>query len=60
MYLPFEYIATYGIGCVVNMIVSKWKGGAWAENWGVPFSAGLIVGESVLALLINIYLVAKG
>ena len=25
----------------------------WAEEWGVPFAAGLIVGESLLAMLIN-------
>ncbi len=58
MYLPFEFIATYGVGCVVQMIVSKWKGRDWAESWGVPLSAGLIVGESVLALLINIYILS--
>lgn len=54
MYLPFEYIATYGIGCVINMIVTRVKGTDWAESWGVPFSAGLIVGESILALIFAI------
>ena len=56
MYLPFHYIATYGIGCVVNILISRWKGSDWAESWGVPFSAGLIVGESLLALVINMYI----
>jgi uncharacterized oligopeptide transporter (OPT) family protein len=60
MYLPFVYIATYGIGCLIQMFVAKIKGQTWAEDWGVPFCAGLIVGESILALMINIYvLVAK-
>ena len=35
------------------MVVGKWKGRSWAEEWGVPFAAGLIVGESILQLVIN-------
>jgi uncharacterized oligopeptide transporter (OPT) family protein len=60
MYLPFEYIATYGIGCVVHMGLSKIKGSRWCEEWGVPFAAGLIVGESCLALIINLIVLARG
>jgi uncharacterized oligopeptide transporter (OPT) family protein len=60
MYLPFIYIATYGIGCLVNMAVSRLKGSEWAEAWGVPFAAGLIVGESLLALAINSYVLVAG
>lgn len=59
MYLPFAYIATYGIGCLINIAVTKMKGRAWAEDWGVPFAAGLVVGESVLALLINLIVLAN-
>lgn len=59
MYLPFAYIATYGIGCLINILVTKLKGRAWAEDWGVPFAAGLVVGESVLALLINLIVLAN-
>jgi uncharacterized oligopeptide transporter (OPT) family protein len=32
------------------MALSRWKGAAWTENWGVPFAAGLIVGEGVLGV----------
>ena len=53
MYLPIEYILTYGIGCLLNMGVTKVKGKVWAEEWGVPFCAGLIVGEAVLSLIVN-------
>ena len=61
MYLPFAYISTYGIGCVIQIIVSKLFGRSKAEGWGVPFCAGLIVGEALLALVINIYvLIPKG
>jgi uncharacterized oligopeptide transporter (OPT) family protein len=59
MYLPFMYIATYGLGCIANIIVARIKGRTWAEDWGVPFCAGLIVGESVLALLINMYVLMR-
>jgi len=60
MYLPFQYIATYGVGCVVQMIVARIKGRRWAEEWGVPFAAGLIVGESILALIINLIVLGTG
>jgi uncharacterized oligopeptide transporter (OPT) family protein len=60
MYLPFVYLATYGIGCLVNMAVNRMKGAEWAEAWGVPFAAGLIVGESMLALAINSYVLVSG
>jgi len=60
MYLPFHYIATYGIGCIIQMVLSKVKGRAWAEDWGVPAAAGLIVGESMFALLVNLIIVFKG
>jgi len=53
MYLPFFYIATYGIGCVLQIVLSRFKGARWCEHWGVPFAAGLIVGEAVLALIFN-------
>jgi uncharacterized oligopeptide transporter (OPT) family protein len=60
MYLPFIYIATYGVGCVANMIVTRTKGRRWCEDWGVPFAAGMIVGESILALVINLIVLTGG
>lgn len=60
VYLPFFYISTYGIGCVLNMIVTKIKGKRWSEDWGVPFAAGLLVGEAILALIINLTVLAIG
>lgn len=60
MYLPFYYIATYGVGCLINMGLARAKGRRWTEEWGVPFAAGLIVGESILALIINMYVLATG
>jgi uncharacterized oligopeptide transporter (OPT) family protein len=60
MYLPFAYIATYGVGCVINMLVSKVKGASWAEEWGVPMAAGFIVGDAVLALGVNAIVLLAG
>src|SRR5690606_7656739 len=60
MYLPFQFIATYGIGCIIQRVVSKWKGRQWSEDWGVPMAAGLVVGESILALIINLIVLSMG
>jgi hypothetical protein len=60
MYLPFAYIATYGVGCVINIIVAKIKGAGWAEEWGVPLAAGFIVGDAVLALGVNAIVLLAG
>ncbi len=60
MYLPVAYILTYGIGCIANMVVGRIKGRAWAEEWGVPLCAGLIVGEAVLSLCISAVVLMGG
>ena len=60
MYLPIEYILPYGLGCIANMIVQRLKGNDWAEEWGVPFCAGLIVGEALLQLCISGIKLAMG
>jgi putative OPT family oligopeptide transporter len=51
MYLPLMYLLPYGIGCLIQMWLSRKKGNAWTENMGVPFAAGLIVGEGLLGIL---------
>ncbi len=60
MYLPFYYILTYGVGCIINMVIGRIKGRRWAEEWGVPFCAGLIVGEAMLSLVINAIVMILG
>ncbi len=59
MYLPMFYIATYGVGCVINMLVAKTKGRTWAEEWGVPVAAGFIVGDAILALGVNLIVLVQ-
>jgi uncharacterized oligopeptide transporter (OPT) family protein len=48
-----QYLATYGIGCIINILVTKFKGPKWAEEWGVPLAAGFIVGDALLGLTVN-------
>jgi len=50
MYLPFSITLGYGVGCVANMMLVKKKGISWFESKGVPFAAGLIVGEALAEL----------
>ena len=51
MYLPLMYLLPYGLGCLIQMRLTKSKGAAWTESMGVPFAAGLIVGEGLLGIL---------
>lgn len=59
MFLPVHYVMVYGVGCVVQMVVARVKGKRWAEDWGVPFCAGLIVGEALLSLTISGLVLAR-
>lgn len=65
MYLPLMYLLPYGLGCLIQMFVTKVKGASWTENWGLPLAAGLIVGEGILGIgfaafkLLTPYLEAK-
>ena len=50
MYLPFEYMVVFGIGGILNILISRRKGVRWAEDKGVPFAAGLIVGDALVGV----------
>ncbi|MAE77222.1 MAG: peptide transporter [Planctomycetes bacterium] len=51
MYLPLAYLLPYGLGCLIQMFCKQTKGTAWTESWGVPFAAGLLVGEGLLGVI---------
>jgi len=51
MYLPFEYMIVFGIGGLLSILMSRWKGARWAEDKGVPIAAGLIVGDALVGVL---------
>lgn len=50
MYLPFYITLGYGIGCIANMVMEKYRSTGWIEAKVVPFAAGLIVGEALTEL----------
>jgi uncharacterized oligopeptide transporter (OPT) family protein len=59
LYLPFEYMIVFGLGGVVSILVSRWKGPRFAEEKGVPLAAGLIVGDALVGVGFAIYKVAS-
>jgi len=58
MYLPLAYILPYGLGCLINMLLTKTRGVNWVENKGVPFAAGLLVGEPLVVLVQSILIIS--
>ncbi|TET35043.1 MAG: peptide transporter [Planctomycetota bacterium] len=59
MYLPMKYILIYGVGCIIQMVLSKTKGRRWCEDFGVPVAAGFIVGEACVMCLFAFIKVAS-
>ena len=47
-YMPFNIVLTYSIGCMLRVITNKVAGNRWAEEFGIPIAAGLIVGEALV------------
>ncbi|MBF0183384.1 MAG: OPT/YSL family transporter [Magnetococcales bacterium] len=50
MYLPFSITLTYGLGCLAQIRIEKWRGCAYSENVLVPWAAGLIIGEALIGV----------
>lgn len=59
LYLPFEYMAVFGIGGITNIILRRTKGARWAEDQGVPVAAGLIVGDAIVGVIFAVIKVAS-
>ena len=47
-YMPFNIVLTYTIGCVLRIVCNKTAGNRWAEEFGIPIAAGLIIGEALV------------
>lgn len=60
MYLPIMYILPYGVGCLINLGVMKFKGSHFSEENGLPIAAGFIVGEAVIEVFIALFKVLMG
>ena len=50
LYLPFMFMIVFGMGGLLNMLISRIKGARWAEDKGVPVAAGLIVGDALVGV----------
>ena len=50
MYLPFYITLGYGVGCLLQMAIQRWKGIGFCEHKVVPLAAGLIVGEALMGV----------
>jgi len=60
MYLPFYITMTYGVGCAVNIGLTKVKGTRWIGSTLVPVAAGFIIGEALTSLTIVLIKLALG
>jgi putative OPT family oligopeptide transporter len=60
MYIPFQYILPYGVGCILAMIAQRRLGERFVSETGLPLSAGLIVGDSLAGVTIALIKVAQG
>ena len=47
-YMPFNIVLTYSIGCLLRVFTNATAGNRWAEEFGIPLAAGLIVGEALV------------
>jgi len=60
-YLPFSIVLTYSIGLLIRILVDWKKGGqGFSHNVGIPFAAGLIVGEALVGVGYAMYNVIAG
>ena len=53
--MPFNIVLTYSIGCLLRVITNVTVGNRWAEEFGIPIAAGLIVGEALVDVGFAIY-----
>jgi putative OPT family oligopeptide transporter len=59
-YLPFNIVLTYALGTLLRLF-TDWKlGKEWSDEVGIPFAAGLIVGEALVGVGFALYFVFSG
>ncbi len=51
-YLPFNIVITYSFGTVSRLFTDKKFGVRFSEDKGIPFAAGLIVGEALIGVFL--------
>ncbi|PIE23454.1 MAG: hypothetical protein CSA62_07500 [Planctomycetota bacterium] len=60
MYLPAYITLSYGVGCIISMGLNKKYGSSFISEKVVPFAAGLILGEALIAVGLNVWAVIFG
>ena len=60
MYLPLYITLTYGVGCVISIILQRFKGPRWMGSTLVPVAAGFIIGEALTSLTLVLIQLATG
>ena len=53
-------VLTYAIGTVVRLLTDWKMGRAFSDEVGIPFAAGLIVGEALVGVGFALYYVISG
>jgi len=56
-YLPFNIVLTYSIGTLLRVASDAKLGHRFAEEIGIPASAGLIVGEALVGVGFAVYMI---
>jgi putative OPT family oligopeptide transporter len=51
LYLPFMYMIVFGIGGLLNILLTRIFGARQVESKGVPLAAGLIVGDALVGIV---------
>ncbi len=59
-YLPFNIVLTYAIGTALRLLTDWKMGRSFSEEVGIPFAAGLIVGEALVGVGFALYYVISG
>jgi putative OPT family oligopeptide transporter len=58
-YLPFNIVLTYSLGTALRVISDYKLGHTYAENTGIPVTAGFIVGEALVGVGYAISMIIK-
>jgi len=58
-YLPFNIVLTYSLGTALRVASDYKLGHAYAENTGIPITAGFIVGEALVGVGYAISMIIK-
>jgi putative OPT family oligopeptide transporter len=58
-YLPFNIVLTYSIGTILRIVSDRKLGHSYAENTGIPVTAGFIVGEALVGVGFAISMILK-